>query len=640
MQDKRIFISGGAGVIGTALVSLLLNLGADLYIGDLKPCPKRWLGKVRYRQGDLNTITDQELLDFNPHIFFHLAATFERSEETYPFLEENYHHNVKLSHHLMGCLKEAPALERVIFASSYLIYDPSLYLFKEEPVSPTVLTEDSSIYPRNICGVAKLFHELELRFLEGFHKGRISFISARIFRVYGRNSRDVISRWVRSALRQETLRVYRPEGMFDYIFADDVAEGLIRLAQSSYSGVVNLGRGEARSIQQVLAILKLYFPSLNIVQEETDIPIEASQANMQRFREITKWMPPHRLEDAISQIVETEREGLQHSSEVPRRGAILVTSISKKVPMLQAVRSAIDKLCGQWGSLIGCDTNPDCIGQYAVDQFWNCAPLDKLQFSDIFEFCRDNRIKGIIPTRNADLSFYSNHLKEFQEEGIQVMVSDPDTVETCLDKKRFAEKLLKERLPAIPTALTIEEIDGTSYVVKERFGAGALQIGLKLTREEAIKHAKTLENPVFQPYIAGIEWSVDLYVSLQGKVMGCVARQRNTVIGGESQITTTAHYPSLEMLCSTVAQRLDIRGHAVLQVIEDTSGQFRIIECNPRFGGASTASIAVGLDSFYWFLLECGGQNVQDYPFNRSQNEIRQIRYPADWIMPWSSSSI
>src|SRR4029077_10055971 len=97
-------------------------------VGDLKPCPKSWLGKVKYRQGDLNTMAGHELATFDPEVYFHLAATFERSEETYFSFEENFHHNIKLSHYLLSCLKNIPSLERVIFASSYLIYDPALYL--------------------------------------------------------------------------------------------------------------------------------------------------------------------------------------------------------------------------------------------------------------------------------------------------------------------------------------------------------------------------------------------------------------------------------------------------------------------------------------------------------------------------------
>ncbi len=165
MRNKRVFVSGGAGVIGTALVQRLLEEDADVFVGDLKPCPKRWLGRIKYRQGDLNAMSSQEILTFDPEIFFHLAATFERSEECFPFFEENFHHNVKLSHHLMRCLQNAESLERVVFASSYLIYDPSLYLFSQPPEYVASLNEDAPIYPRNICGAAKLFHELNCVFL-------------------------------------------------------------------------------------------------------------------------------------------------------------------------------------------------------------------------------------------------------------------------------------------------------------------------------------------------------------------------------------------------------------------------------------------------------------------------------------------
>jgi carbamoyl-phosphate synthase large subunit len=56
----------------------------------------------------------------------------------------------------------------------------------------------------------------------------------------------------------------------------------------------------------------------------------------------------------------------------------------------------------------------------------------------------------------------------------------------------------------------------------------------------------------------------------------------------------------------------------------------QIIECNTRFGGASTASIAAGLDSFYWSLLESSGADVSQAPFLRIPGEVRQVRAPTD----------
>lgn len=44
-RGKRVFISGGAGVIGSILVGKLHEVGAKIYVGDLKPRPKNW-GKI------------------------------------------------------------------------------------------------------------------------------------------------------------------------------------------------------------------------------------------------------------------------------------------------------------------------------------------------------------------------------------------------------------------------------------------------------------------------------------------------------------------------------------------------------------------------------------------------------------------
>ncbi len=214
------------------------------------------------------------------------------------------------------------------------------------------------------------------------------------------------------------------------------------------------------------------------------------------------------------------------------------------------------------------------------------------------------------------------------------MISSPEAVERCVDKQAFGEFLKVGDFPSIETEISIEKVKGPKYVVKERYGAGYGRIGLNLSKGEAVEFGKTLKEPIFQPYIEGEEWSVDVYRSKRGKVKGIVARRRELIANGESQITSTASFSDLERLSADLADHLDIYGHAVIQVLVDSSGKFHIIECNPRFGGASTASLAVGLDSFYWFLTEAIGIDIEDYPFNRSSTEIRQVRHPQDWIIP------
>ena len=86
-------------------------------------------------------------------------------------------------------------------------------------------------------------------------------------------------------------------------------------------------------------------------------------------------------------------------------------------------------------------------------------------------------------------------------------------------------------------------------------------------------------------------------------------------------------------MCASFARDFNLFGHAVMQVLVDHRGQYHIIECNTRFGGASTTSISAGLDSFYWFILESNGIDIGKYPFNRLGHEIKQVRFSQDIII-------
>ena len=303
MNRKKIFVSGGAGVIGTALVNTLIQMDADVFVGDLKPEPAAWKNVLHYRQGDLITLTSQEIAAFEPEVYFHLAATFERSTETYDFLEDNFHHNIALSHHLLKLLKDMKSLKKIIFASSYLIYDPALYLNKD--AAP--LKEDAPISPRNICGMAKLLHERELLFLKLF-RPEIQVVNARIFRSYGKNSRDIISRWIQALLKKENISVYCPEGKFDFVYAEDVAKALINLSKTDFNGVVNVGSGRERSINEVLDVLKTHFGNISFNHENTNIPRENSQADTTLFHSLVNqtFLP---IEETIPEMIAASKKG-------------------------------------------------------------------------------------------------------------------------------------------------------------------------------------------------------------------------------------------------------------------------------------------------------------------------------------------
>lgn len=312
---------------------------------------------------------------------------------------------------------------------------------------------------------------------------------------------------------------------------------------------------------------------------------------------------------------------------------VLVTSVSSKAPMLREVYRALKRMGGN-SKMIGGDINPDAVGRFFVEDFWEMPKLENLTKEDFVKYCKEKKITAVIPSRDGELSFFAVNKAYFSENDINVMVSDLKTVEACIDKQLFFTICSFSAINAIKTAESPNEFSTERFVVKERFGAGANGVGVNLDKDEAAAFGRKLKNPIFQPYIKGKEASVDIYIDKTGDAKGVVMRTRDVVVNGESQITTTFYDESLEKLAQKFVKAFNFYGHIVLQVITDDKGVHHIVECNPRFGGASTLSVTAGLDSFFWFLKEAFTMSCSGDKFKYDKTKtLRQVRYADDIVM-------
>lgn len=311
-ENTRVLVTGGAGVIGRELLELIAQQGAQILCIDRQPLPAGFTcpGLTHIEQ-DLSVGGIAEARCFEPNLVFHLAAAFERSRESPEFWDANWRDNVLVSHRLADGLARASSVQAVVFASSYLIYDPALYLSATRREQPVRLRESDPVSPRNVCGAAKFYAERELDFLRKVRGNGLRTVHARIFRVYGRGSRDIISRFIRAALHGQNLDLYNQENRFDFIFARDVAEGLVRLAQAEAArGVVNLGTGVAHSIQQVVQTLQRLLPSSWVHSHDEGVveDYEASAADITRLGQVCGYQPATTLEQGITAIVTYEQQ--------------------------------------------------------------------------------------------------------------------------------------------------------------------------------------------------------------------------------------------------------------------------------------------------------------------------------------------
>lgn len=303
---------------------------------------------------------------------------------------------------------------------------------------------------------------------------------------------------------------------------------------------------------------------------------------------------------------------------------LLITSASAKIPLIFAVEKMLQ---GHNIEIMLADVNPNCLSSNFGFKFWKMPYLSELRPEFLRDFCLENKIKYILPTRDGELDYFAQHKEFLAKSKIFTMVSNKNTIEICNDKFLYYKTLSAQGFRAIPTSLDINEIKSEKFVVKERFGAGSRNAGINLDKKEAIEHSKTLQEPIFQPFIKGEEFSIDAYSNKFGKNFGIIVRKRITIIDGEAHVSEVCTDFENTLEFKNLINFLNLNGHSVTQFIKDKEGICHILETNPRVGGASTLAFEAGLKSIEMFIDECNLRPIEEL---KTPKKLKLIRAPKD----------
>jgi carbamoyl-phosphate synthase large subunit len=310
---------------------------------------------------------------------------------------------------------------------------------------------------------------------------------------------------------------------------------------------------------------------------------------------------------------------------------VLITSLSRKVPLLKAFQQALSR-SASGGTVWGADSDPECVGRYFADRFWSMPKLDAADAAqDVLAQCAREQIGLLIPTRDGELPFFAGLRVELAGQGTYTPVPSPEAVDVCLDKLRFHEHCERVGLATAPTSTAIDNLSGERFVVKERFGMGSRELAVGLDRDRARDHGRRLSAPIFQPLLDGTEHSVDVYVNRSGEVVEVAPRVRIRVHDGEATVTETVEHPELVSVAARLATSLELRGHLVIQAFVRGS-EVTLIECNPRVGGASALGFSAGVETPRWAIQEALGETVEPR-LGSYRRGLRLVRYPTDRLL-------
>ncbi len=307
--------------------------------------------------------------------------------------------------------------------------------------------------------------------------------------------------------------------------------------------------------------------------------------------------------------------------------SILVSSAGSKIPFIQLIMDAAKRL-EKTVNVIAGDSNPQAMSKFFADDFWILPQFNEIDDSRILEELIQREISLVIPTRDGELAKWARLRNLLNQNNIEVLTSSSESLQITMDKLRFHDWLVENDLPSIPTFEDSTKIEEELVVVKERYAESPKKTFVSVPIDTAEQVSKNHLNPVFQYFIPGKEVSVDVWRFRSGNI-SVTPRTRDQIIDGEARVTTFFQNSYLEELTRALAVRLNLYGPAVFQFIQKRDEEFLPIECNARFGGASTFSINTRHDSIYLALCEI----FNEFPSNEKKGNgyQTQVRVHKDY---------
>jgi len=257
---KNIFVSGGAGYIGSVCVEQLLNQGYEVAIYDnLSEGHRRAVdSRAQFFEGDLGDVqTLHRVMErVRPDAVMHFAANALVGESMiHP--TKYFRNNVASGINLLEGMVRFD-VQRIVFSSTCAIFGIPERVPIDETLPPN---------PINPYGESKLLFERILRWYSDLH-GLVA-VSLRYFNAagasekFGENHRietHLIPNIFKVALGQkEALEIYgtdypTPDGtcIRDYIHILDLAQAHILALQAPATAQYNLGTGGGASVRQIL----------------------------------------------------------------------------------------------------------------------------------------------------------------------------------------------------------------------------------------------------------------------------------------------------------------------------------------------------------------------------------------------------
>lgn len=272
------------------------------------------------------------------------------------------------------------------------------------------------------------------------------------------------------------------------------------------------------------------------------------------------------------------------------------------------------------------DANADAISKHLGNHFEKIPLADSPEFVDkLLSICKQHSIQIILPLVTKELIPLSSRINEFEAIGTKVLISPLSSLEIANNKSRLYE-FLQWRGIAVPSFKIVETVEqfkeavtALGYPEKQVCFKPSISNGsrgfriiseknneldllfnhkpaatfISLNKAIEILSSGSFPELLVSEYLPGEEYSVDCLAN-HGESVLIVPRLRNKMINGITVEGEFVENQSIINYCRQIIKELQLHGNIGVQVKKANSGEFLILEINPRVQG--TIAAALGAD--------------------------------------------
>lgn len=298
---RRVFVTGGTGMIGSALIARLVADGDEVTLlirdGANRIRLQGLEERLRFCAGDIRdeAAVTTAVRQAKPDVIFHLASTPFNP----PTISSQTHLDtiVKGTMNLVEALKDRPEV-RVVAAGSAAAYG-----------SGSHVREDALLRPDTVLGAAKASASLLLQVAA--KRSRAHTVELRLFMPYGPGERvgRLIPQTILSALSGQDIRMTQGLQQRDLIFIDDVVEAFCLAATKPVpsGSVLNIGSGVGTPVrllvERILDLLgRPVKPLIGALPTRPDEIMEMS-ADVTAAKASLGWEPRTSLDEGLRRTI-------------------------------------------------------------------------------------------------------------------------------------------------------------------------------------------------------------------------------------------------------------------------------------------------------------------------------------------------